>query len=295
MKNNILIELVISNQCNKRCKYCDLNFSNNFQTKESIDIFIRFLKNNLENNNFLINFFWWEPLLKFDLIKYFLKNTKNYSNINYSIWTNWLLLSEEKYEILKKYNVEIYFSIDTETYNHIFQKKFLLNYEKLKINFILNPNTIDFSFYIFEKLTDFWFKNFNIIPVYLTINWDLESLKKLKKFVDFSKKFKNLNLEYFSYYQKPTSDIQFILDTNLWFYKDIHTHLWFLKQFSNFSLELKNEIEEFSKITNLTENIEIKELLKHNNFSEIFKKSIIFPRKLWFEKNLKIIDKIIKW
>lgn len=295
-KENILIELVITNQCNKRCKYCDLNFSNNFQNKKTLDLFINFLENNYEKvNGFLINFFGGEPLLRFDLIEYFLEKTSKYLKIKYSLGTNWILLDEKKFKILERNKVKIYFSIDTETNWNIFEKKFLKNYENLKVNFILNPKTIDLSFDIFNKLVNFWIKKFNIIPVYISINWGIQELKKLKKFINFTKIFKDINIDFFSYYQKPTSDLQFILDTNLHFYRDIHTHLWFLKQYSSISLEKRKFIEEFSRLWLLDSILSINELIEKYNQSDIFKQSILIPRNLGFEKTLKIIDKIIKW
>lgn len=52
---NILIELILTNQCNKRCQYCDLDFKNNFFSKEKLDVFINFLRQNPAN--YSINFF----------------------------------------------------------------------------------------------------------------------------------------------------------------------------------------------------------------------------------------------
>lgn len=295
MKNNILIELVISNQCNKRCKYCDLDFSNNFQTKEQLDIFIYFIKNNYnKTNSLLINFFGWEAILKFEFIEYFLNELKDYT-IKYSIWTNGILLNKDKFDILAKYDTEIYLSIDTETYRHIFTKPFLLSYKFLKINFILNPETLIHSFEIFEELVNYGFKKFNVIPVYLTINWEKKHLEQLQKFVAFVKKFHTIEIDFFSYYQKPTSDLQFILDTNGVFYKDIHTHLWFLKQFSNIPKNMKFFIEKYSHCWALSESLKLEQLLDNYNQSDIFRKSVIIPKQLWFEKILKNIDKIIKW
>ena len=39
---NILIEVIINNQCNKRCQYCDLDFKNKSLSKENIDDFLFF-------------------------------------------------------------------------------------------------------------------------------------------------------------------------------------------------------------------------------------------------------------
>mgnify|MGYP000188630287 FL=1 len=43
---NVIFHLVLTNQCNKRCEYCDLNFSNNYIAEENIDLFIEYINNN---------------------------------------------------------------------------------------------------------------------------------------------------------------------------------------------------------------------------------------------------------
>jgi MoaA/NifB/PqqE/SkfB family radical SAM enzyme len=58
MKKKLLIEIVMTNQCNKRCPYCKLDFKNKSISKENIDAFIMFLKENSQKvEYFLINFF----------------------------------------------------------------------------------------------------------------------------------------------------------------------------------------------------------------------------------------------
>jgi len=61
MKNhrpNILFELIITNQCNKRCPYCDLNFDSIYQTQQQLELFSDFLSHNQgQAENILVNFF----------------------------------------------------------------------------------------------------------------------------------------------------------------------------------------------------------------------------------------------
>jgi sulfatase maturation enzyme AslB (radical SAM superfamily) len=52
---NILIELILTNNCNKRCEYCDLDFKNKSLSFMDLDLFINFIKNN--KANYTINFF----------------------------------------------------------------------------------------------------------------------------------------------------------------------------------------------------------------------------------------------
>ena len=85
MKQKVLIELIINNQCNKRCEYCDLDFRNKSFRKEDLDVFISFLQDNCgEVEYFYINFFGGEPLLSYDEIRYFVSHV-GIENIKYSI------------------------------------------------------------------------------------------------------------------------------------------------------------------------------------------------------------------
>ncbi len=291
---NILFELVITNQCNKRCKYCDLDFKNNTISNEVLDSFIDLLiKNESSNISFLINFFWWEALLEYNKIVYFIERTKNIENIRYSIWTNWILLDKDKFNYLSEYNVEIYLSIDTESLNKDFLKKYLLNYNKLIINFILNPNTIDKSYNLFKKLYHFGFRNFNIIPVFSTIRWNLKSFIKLKRLKKYILKFFGSDILFYSYFQKPTSDIQFVIDTNWNLYRDMHTHLWIIKQLSNLDNNIKYDIEKFSFIWNFNMNINFDFILNNYQYCDLIKKSWKLPKKLGFYKDFKILDSIL--
>lgn len=295
MKKNLLIEFILTNRCNKRCKYCDLDFKNISYSYEEIDLFINFIDNNISNiDRLLINFFWWEALLEFDKIKYFVNRTINKKNIFYSLWTNAILLDEIKFNFFRDNNVAIYLSVDTESNKKDYKKSFLKYYDNLTINLILNPNTIYKSFLYFQDLVDYWYKNINIIPVFFTINWDLTSFIFFKKFILFTRKFKSVNCNYISYYDKYTSDLQFILDTNKFFYRDLHTHLWILKQYSILDKKLKNDIEKFSKIWHLDYKTNVESLINNHKQEEILNYSFLLPKRLWFDTNFIIIDKLIK-
>ena len=53
--NKILIELILTNQCNKRCEYCDLDFQNKSLSFNDLNLFIEFINKN--KANYTINFF----------------------------------------------------------------------------------------------------------------------------------------------------------------------------------------------------------------------------------------------
>ena len=185
----IVIDLIIINSCNKKCEYCPIHFNKWKLTKQQVDYIIDYLyKNSLFYEECTINFFGWEPLLNFDIIKYFINKNKN-NKIKYTIWTNWFLLTEEIINFLLKYNINIYLTFhadDTKSYLKLLEKEFLkkaLNI--IQINFIVSPNNLDFCYKKIDDVINFWFKVINIIPVMLTIPWGKNDLINLKKFINY--------------------------------------------------------------------------------------------------------------
>jgi hypothetical protein len=125
------------------------------------------------------------------------------------------LLTQDIYEVLNTYNVEINYSIDTETYFSLLDQKYIdVTANNFNINFIVNPNTIDLSEFVFQSIYDRGVKNINILPIYATIHWDHTTLIKLNIFIVNVSKYENISLYGLSYYEKPTSDIEFLLETN---------------------------------------------------------------------------------
>jgi len=292
---NVIFHLVLTNQCNKRCEYCDLNFSNNYISENNIERFIHYInKNYYKYWEIRINFFWWEPLLKFDSILKIL-NKIQAVNIKYSIWTNGILLTQDIYEVLNTYNVEINYSIDTETYFSLLDQKYIdVTANNFNINFIVNPNTIDLSEFVFQSIYDRGVKNINILPIYATIHWDHTTLIKLNIFIVNVSKYENISLYGLSYYEKPTSDIEFLLETNWNIYQDIHTHLWFLKQYESVPKNIRDEIEKESYIWTIKD-IEKKLIeLQFCKLQKLYKMSLDIAKKLWFQINFMLIDKILK-
>lgn len=290
--NNILIELILTNNCNKRCPYCDLNFENKSQSFESLDSLINFIAKN--KANYTINFFWWEPLLEFDKLKYFLeKSKKNVSK--FSIWTNWVLLDKEKLDYFLKNNLVIYLSIDNISSWKWLNLELFLNYKNIiKINFINDPDFLDNSIKTFDYITSFWFENISFMPVFSTKKWTNTSLKRLNQIYKYIKNNNLVNLETYTYFNWVSIDKQFILDTNLNFYSDLDSLLWLQKQYKNLDISLKEKIEKETKILNLKDkNLSLNNLLNAYNIEEILKLVFEIPKKNWDIISYKLIDKIL--
>ncbi len=291
---NIIFHIILTNQCNKRCEYCDLDFQNNTISYDNINIFLDYLHNNAQNFwEIRINFFWWEPMLEFEKIKFIIENI-SIKNIYYSIGTNGVLFSEEKYLFLKNNNVEIQYSIDTQTYYTILEQKYIdVKDKNFAVNFILNPNDIEKSFEIFDLIVKRWVEKFYILPVYATIIWEKSALVFLHKFIEYINKISKIKAVWLSYYDAPTSDREYILETDGKVFQDIHTHLWFLKQYENIPQNIKEEIRENTYIC------ELKNIEKHIweimfcKLQKLYKMSLEIAKNQWFQQSFTLIDKIL--
>ncbi len=290
---NVLIELILTNQCNKRCEYCDLDFKNKSLSFDDLDLFSNFLK--LNPANYTINFFWWEPLLEYKKLKYFVENSKNYVN-NFTIWTNWVFLDKEKLEFFQENNIFIYLSVDNITTGNDLNFEVLKDYtDIININFINDPDYLDNSVKTFNKILNFWFSKISFMPVYSTKKRDKVNLYKLKTLYDYFSSFDNLELNSFWYFNWVTWDIQFILDTNLFFYSDLDSLLWLQKQYKNIDKALYSEINTKTKLISLNDkNLNLEKLLDLHNIKDVLILVFEIPKKTWDILSYKIIDKILK-
>lgn len=248
-KPNIIFTIALTRQCNLRCNYCWIDFS---EDNISYNTIIEFLKN-LESDREKINevrfeFFWWEPLLELEKIKLIVEKTKNL-NIKYSIVTNGFYLTEEIIDYLNDNNFEIVFSVAIHTKALLKEKESIFLKKDLKnfiINLIIEPQKELEIFDIFTTLIKLGFKKITILPVYYTKIWEQEdfknldiSLKKISKFYfAINKKYPNL-LELF--YIRTTNedvnfniikkDVELFLDYNGEIYWDYDTELRLLNDF----------------------------------------------------------------
>lgn len=288
----ILIEVILSNQCNKRCEYCDLEFKNQEISIENIKKFLNIIHHS--EDEIILNFFGWEPLLSFEKLKNIAEHTLGKVK-KFSIWTNWVMLNKEKLDYFSLRNFEIYLSVDNlDEWKNIDFELISSFSEKIFINFILDPDYIKFE--NSKKLLDFliekWFEKFNLMPVYTTKKWTKKSLIELQKISNYFFTLKNIKLNKYSYFNWISSDLQFILDTDWFFYQDIDSLLWLQKQYKILSENLKNEINKKTKIWELW-NIKISELCEKNNVELLKKLLFLIPKELNQTKINQIISLII--
>ncbi len=213
--NNILqIELILTQKCNLSCNYCYILNNENFDIDyDDMNLFKEIIPEILklyQKNKYFINYFGGEPLLKWDMIKYInneLNCDKNYSGA--TLFTNGLLLDEEKFQYLIKNNINISLSFDgiwnddnrslisRESSLQHYNKKFEL-FKKYNLNscsITVNPNNIETIVENFEFLY-----NFGIINQIYRFNEDLvwtnSDVKRFRiKLFELSKKYLKYNKE----------------------------------------------------------------------------------------------------
>lgn len=281
INNKILLEIIVTNQCNKRCDYCDLNFTNNVISKSSIKAFYdKFVNERNSFDSLYINFFWGEPLLNFDLIKYSILLFKNIKNIKFSVWTNWDLLTQEKLKYFELNNVDIYLSIDFDNLENFINTDKLNKYRDIiNINFIIQPKRVFELYAKLIQLLNMGFNSFNIMPVYTTQNWDNEQLLELSNIHDKLNKIKSSNICFFNYYKWITSEKQFILDTDWTLYNDIDSLLWLQKQYKIIPLKLKELINKTTDNWNINDdNLRLSKVFNNYNHKILEKIILSIPK-----------------
>ncbi len=268
--NKILIEIIITNSCNKRCEYCDLDFKNTFISDKSISLFIDFINQEKNIDYFHINFFGWEPLLWFEKIKKIIKKIKN-KKVKYSIWTNWNLLNNEILEFFIENKIKISLSVDNISW---FKNVFKINkkyFKLIEINFINDPDYLFNSKNIFDEIVRIGYKNINFMPVFTTKKWKNENIINLWKIIKYIKSNSlGIKINYYSYFNWISAEKQFILDTDWYFYNDLDSLLWLQKQYSCLDNTLKNNIGKITKNLDLNDNFfSFEKLIKNHNIKDI--------------------------
>jgi len=296
MSKSVLIEVIINNQCNKRCEYCDLDFRNESMDHTSLDTLIEFLQKEREKvEYFHINFFWGEPLLSFDKIVYFI--TKVWiSNIKYSIWTNWALLNEKILKTLQEYSFQIYLSVDNiDGLENLKKLKVHTYLDLFQVNFINDPDFLYRSENTLDAIVKKWFTFVNFMPVFTTKNWDISALVILSQLKEYTKALQNVEFQYFGYYNWFSHDVQFVLESNMTIYKDLDSLIWLQKQYSLLPQELKDSLEQQSKIWTLWSEItNVNTLLSSYSNKDVLNLIMTIPKVLWNYKQMVLIDKILK-
>lgn len=101
-------QVVLTEKCNLNCKYCYIKQKENMMSKEIfLDIYKKFDK------PFQLDLFGGEPLINWELIKFIVEKCKQDENCKrICLYTNGLLLDDEKISFIQKNNIDFFWSYD---------------------------------------------------------------------------------------------------------------------------------------------------------------------------------------
>ena len=214
--NNMDFTIWVTRRCNLSCKYC---YEGNNKLAASMDIktadkTIEFICKTIKkvDENINVIFHGGEPLLEYDLIKYFIKSLKeniDTRRINFGITTNGTIINDEIYKTLVndfKYSLTI--SIDGNKLTHDLNRKYINgngSYDEairtavkllkvrpdLRVRMTINTETVDS---LYENILSLIENGFNYIAPsfdYYDKKWSLEKIKiienemkKIDKFIN---------------------------------------------------------------------------------------------------------------
>lgn len=265
--------IVPTRVCNTdNCNYCWV-YKKDFQKKYfnnfNIDDFyekIKILAS--KSNDYELRFFWWEPMIRFDIIKKIVNYIKEKdSKFKFTINTNLTLLDEEKIDFVKKNNIKLIISCNWKLKNHsetrwisiketieLYKniKKITSNNIKNQINIVVNNENSKELVENLEFIEKYlWWKNINLLPV--NYNWWNE--KWLKEFeislniLENKIKNKETNIIFINKEinnKVPLFNNEFVIDSD-W---KVYPNMVILESFFN-------DEKEKILITNISKNIEI--------------------------------------
>ena len=290
----VLIEVIVTNQCNKRCEYCDLDFRSEFISDENINALLSFIKQASTQTEYIhLNFFGWEPVLWFQKIKRIVEAI-DVKNIKYSIGTNGNLLTPEILDFLYSYNFSINLSVDNITGLKNIPQIDSKYQENIQINFINDPDYIFSSENIFYEIQEAGFKNINFMPVFSTKKWSRENIIFLWKLYKKICQYDDLNILAFGYFNGIASDIQFVLDTDGYLYNDLDSLLWLQKQYDKLDTSLKEKINTQTKWYHINTDLSAEKLLSQYNAREVVDLVMEIPKSQGYTKDYELIKQIFE-
>ena len=127
--------IVVTENCNFNCKYCFIsdivsaNDKNKVMSKEvakaSVELLQRTYERQQHDYDKTITFYGGEPLLNFEIIRYFMQEVNNVKaaaywpdDVKYAIITNGSLLTKTHIDFLRQHNIALSISYDVDKHSH---------------------------------------------------------------------------------------------------------------------------------------------------------------------------------
>ena len=172
-----ILDLYLTQVCNLNCEYCYVDVVKKATSEFPVDGFIE--KIDLSQYNH-IKFFWWEPLLEWDMICKIVSSVRKKSpKTIFTIVSNGILLNQEKRDWILENKLEIIISVHPWSRKHLIQKVELLKslWENVGIYIIFNPQDFKIALKDILFFSQAWIKNFCFAPE-IYGEWDDTHLKK---------------------------------------------------------------------------------------------------------------------
>lgn len=298
--------IIMNSKCNLSCKYCPL-INENIEIEYNIlDDYANFFYKNKEElakniNNIVFVFSWWEPLLSFKKIRYFIEKMYNFQiHTKFVIYTNWILLSNEiiKYLVsFKDYKTRIIFYISID-WDFDIMSKYRIKLKKDFLNiikniFILKKFNFNFSlskviseeksldlFNSLKFLHKFGLEKLDCLPLsFYFKNWySKEHLKEIIKWYDLfinyliNKWFSESNIMEYLWLPDDLRRLKRMYKSDYWLYwninGDIYPILDLLPIFS-ISRTVSDKEKKIIFLWNINDNEKILKIIKnYNSFEE---------------------------
>lgn len=193
------IRMAIITQCNLRCQYCYVNFTNNVLNfnlaRQTVDILLR-----SKGEEKILTIYGGEPLLVFPLLKDIVLYAKKEAirlnkNLAISAATNAMLFNAESLKFFREENLRIAISIDGDADVHNSQRTYpggggsykrvtdsvkrvmqIIDNRNICALMGVHPTNVDRMMESFSHVTDLGFRSINIEPIQ-GIEWSAEQLK----------------------------------------------------------------------------------------------------------------------
>ncbi len=221
------IKLIVTTDCNMKCSYCMVKNTREYM---SLDIAIKtveyFIFNNLDNwQKKFIYFFWWEPLLNFNLIKdvisYINKKYKKSNLLEFVICSNFTFVKKEILDFIIDNNIKLSISIWWKNNQHNSHRIF----SKVK------SNALDLTLENIEKLK----KRLNLYNIWVWFVLIKENIKNM--FNNFIYIVEDIGLLHINF--------EIILDKKEWTKKD---YIIFKKEYYKIIRYILNNIRKWKYI-----------------------------------------------
>lgn len=187
---------ILTYDCNFRCKYCDIDKRKENITLDTIQQSLEFL-NRWNFSIEKVKFFWGEPLIKKDFIKYIIEHFPKKYTPQFYVTTNATLVDDDFMIFAQNNNLTVTFSVDggieTIAKNRVLKtgensaKKIIENTKKysdiVRVNQVITSKTSSQFFDNFKFIYDLWVRKFNFLPEYYA-EWTKMWLKNLKLWFD---------------------------------------------------------------------------------------------------------------